>query len=251
MQTVSVINQKGGVGKTTTAIELACRLPKEGFKTLLVDCDAAGNATTGLGFKKEERGGIYAALERGSVNGMTLPTQIDGLTLLPAAKSNTEGLLLSLNDRELALKRTLDGLDFDYIILDCPPSLGLLAVNALAASDSLIIPVQSEFYALEGLASLLNTVRLVKRFLNPKLTVDGILITLYSARERLSREVEAELSKAFGNAVYTAKIPKNVRIAEASSHGVPAAVYDKNCAGSVAYDRFVIEYLTNRRKNYA
>lgn len=241
-------NQKGGVGKTTSCVNIAAYLAGFSKKVLLVDLDPQGNATTGLGVNKAEiENSIYSALiDDVPVKNCIVPTNIKNLSIIPSNidLAGAEVELVPVSGREKKMKTTLDTIknDFDFIFIDCPPSLGLLTVNALIASDSLIIPIQSEYYALEGLSQLMNTIKLVKK-INPALEIDGVLITMYDGRSLISKDIAQEISKFFGKKLFAAYIPRNVRLNEAPSHGVPIMLHDPKCAGAKAYLQITEEYL--------
>lgn len=244
---VSITNQKGGVGKTTTAVNLSAALAHAGKKTLLLDLDPQGNATSGLGETKQ-RAGIYEVLLSGlPVGDAVLPTATENLFLLPANTSLSGATveMVALAKRESLLKNALAPIReaYDYILIDCPPSLDLLTVNAFTASDSVLVPIQCEFYALEGLGQLIRTVRLIQQRLNPALTVNGVVCTMYDSRTNLSEQVVQEVKKYFAGKVYAARIPRNVRLAEAPSYGVPIQSYDAYCSGALAYDALCREFL--------
>ena len=246
---LAVSNQKGGVGKTSTAINLAYGLAKRGKKVLLCDIDAQGNATTGLGIEKSSlTKSVYEVLIADApVKSVVVKTAYENLFVLPSSidLAGAEVELVPLPKREkklyFALQKVKD--DYDYIILDCPPAIGLITINGLAAADGVLIPIQSEYYALEGLSQLMNTVRLVKKGLNPNLEIEGVLITMYDGRALISRQIREEITKFFGDKVYDTVIPRNVRVSEAPSHGVPVAVHDKRCRGAIAYEQLVDEFL--------
>ncbi len=250
---ISIVNQKGGVGKTTTSVNLATAFAAVGNKTLLIDLDPQGNSSTGLGLNYQNRANnIYDLLiGRRSISEIKCPTQIPFLDLIPSTVdlSAADIDLSKMNNREYILKSSLNKeyIDYDYIIIDCPPSLGLLTINALVASSSVIIPSQCEFYALEGLSHLLRTITLVKKNLNPELYVDGILLTMYDGRNRLSKQVEHDVRSNLKGMVYQTVIPRNVRLSESPSHGMPALMYDVNCSGSKAYLRLAREVLDIHR----
>ena len=248
---IAVTNQKGGVGKTTTAINLAAALALDGRKVLLVDCDAQGNATSGVGQKgKRAPGGtIYEALTRNDVDvhDFILPTTVDRLSLIPATRdlSGAEIELISIEDRERRLKKLLAQLgdEFDFMIIDSPPSLGLLTLNALVAADRVLIPLHCEYFALEGLADLVSTMRRVRASLNPSLDIEGVLLTMNDERTNLGQQVSRDVREFFKEKVYRTVIPRNVRLAEAPSHGLPAVTYDARSRGSEAYFAFAKEVL--------
>jgi chromosome partitioning protein len=252
---MAVANQKGGVGKTTTAINLAAALAMLGQKTLLADCDPQGNATSGLGFDKYHlTTSIYDGLVGETPGGeIVLATDLDGLFILPSAiaLAGAEPELTLLEEgREFRLKRLLAPLraEYDFILVDCPPSLGLLTLNALTAVDSVIVPIQCEFYALEGVAQLMRTVSLVKESFNPNLELEGILMTMYDGRTNLSVQVEEEVRGHFGEKVYSSVIPRNVRLSEAPSYGQSALQYDPTSKGAEEYLNFAREVLRDEPK---
>ncbi|WP_416827907.1 ParA family protein [Ectobacillus polymachus] len=238
---ISIANQKGGVGKTTTSVNLGAALAQLGKKVLLVDIDAQGNATTGVGLEKSElKQCVYNILvEDEDVRDIIKPTAMEGLFVIPATiqLAGAEIELVPTISREVRLKRALQPVreEYDYIIIDCPPSLGLLTINALTASDSVIIPVQCEYYALEGLSQLLNTVRLVQKHLNKSLAIQGVLLTMLDARTNLGLQVIDEVKKYFRDKVYRSIIPRNIRLSEAPSHGKPILLYDAKSKGAEVY----------------
>jgi chromosome partitioning protein len=246
-QVIAVLNQKGGVGKTTTTINLGAYLAKSGKNVLIVDFDPQGNATSGLGINKNElEATIYDALfKKVGAERVVKETSVNNLFILPANPSlaSAEVELVGELQREQMLKEVLAPLSYDVILIDCPPSLGLLTVNALTAAQHLLIPVQAEYYALEGLSQLLSTVQRVRAGLNPQLDLLGVLVTMYDGRTSLSEQVYSELTKHFGDKVMKSIIPRNVRLAEAPSHGKPIADHDKWSKGARAYKALSKEIL--------
>lgn len=249
---ISFSNQKGGVGKTTTCVNLSAYLATKGYKVLIVDLDPQGNATSGLGFAKSE---IKNSLYNVMINDMPIAdavvkTCVENLDLLPSSidLAGAEVELVYIKDREHVLKRVLEKArgSYDFITIDCPPSLGLLTINALAASDTVIIPIQSEYYALEGLSQLMNTIRLVVKHLNPALKIEGVVLTMSDNRAIISRQISEEIKKFFGKRVYETAIPRNIRLAEAPSHGVPIMLHDTKCTGAKAYLAFTDEFLAKQ-----
>ena len=250
---VSVANQKGGVGKTTTTVTLCAILAKKGKKVLLIDADPQGNATSGVGVTKEVEESIYDVLVGDTTVQETIQsTNIRNLKVCPSNinLAGAEVELVSMMSREQRLKEKLDEIKdkFDFILIDCPPSLGLITLNAFTASDSILIPVQCEYYALEGLGQLLNTVNLVKKHLNKSLEIEGALLTMYDARTNLSNQVVKEVKKYFDEKVYKTVIPRNVRLSEAPSYGMPITLFDARSKGAKSYEKFAKEFLKNNEK---
>lgn len=246
---IAILNQKGGVGKTTTAINMGVYLAKAGKKVLLVDFDPQGNATSGLGLSKEsaEVTSYDVLFHPSDIVRAIQETPIGGLNLLPANRqlAAAEVELVDQSEREIRLRKALTGLDYDIVLIDCPPSLSLLTVNALAAADKLLIPVQAEYYAMEGLAQLLSVFQQVRLSLNPDLEIMGFVITMYDKRNALSGQVRKQLETQFDKKVFKTIIPRNVRLAEAPSHGKSIAEYDKWSKGARAYKQFSREVLSN------
>lgn len=245
---VSVANQKGGVGKTTTTVNLSTILAKRGKKVLLIDTDPQGNATSGLGIEKESDLSTYDLLITDvAAEDIIQETAIKNLYISPSNMNlaGAEVQLVSMMSREQRMKEKLDVIrdQFDYILIDCPPSLGLITLNAFTASDSVLIPVQCEYYALEGLGQLLNTVELVRKHLNKNLYVEGAILTMYDIRTNLANQVVREVKKFFQNKVYKTVIPRNVKVSEAPSYGMPITIYDPKSKGARSYEKFTKEFL--------
>ncbi|KPN80614.1 Sporulation initiation inhibitor protein Soj [Apilactobacillus kunkeei] len=246
---ISLANQKGGVGKTTTSVNLGADLATMGKKVLLIDADAQGNATSGVGIQKSDiQKDIYDILvNEEPISEAIIPSKHEGLDIVPATiqLSGADIELTPQMARETRLLNALKSVSdqYDYVLVDCPPSLGLITVNAFTASDSILIPVQTEYYALEGLSQLLNTVQLVKKHFNPDLDVEGVLLTMYDARTKLGQQVNDEVRKYFGDKVYDTIITRNVRLSEAPSYGLPIIDYDPNSKGSELYMQFAKEVL--------
>ncbi|TPR23435.1 ParA family protein [Apilactobacillus timberlakei] len=248
---ISLANQKGGVGKTTTSVNLGADLASNGKKVLLIDADAQGNATSGVGIKKSSiKKDIYDILvNEEDINDAILHSVHDNLDVVPAT-IQLSGADIELTPQMARETRLLNALkvvkdNYDYILVDCPPSLGLITINAFTASDSILIPVQSEYYALEGLSQLLNTVKLVQKHFNPDLKIEGVLLTMYDARTKLGQQVNSEVRNYFGDTVYQTVITRNVRLSEAPSYGLPIIDYDPKSKGSELYMQLAKEVLAN------
>ena len=245
---ISVANQKGGVGKTTTTVNLCAILAKKNKKVLLIDADPQGNATSGLGAEKDAEFSTYDILVSDvEIKDAIQDTIIKNLKICPANMNlaGAEVELVSMMSREQRLKEKLDLVkeEFDYIFIDCPPSLGLITLNSFTASNSVLIPIQCEYFALEGLGQLLNTINLVKKHLNKNIEIEGALLTMYDARTNLSNQVVKEVKKYFDNKVYKTVIPRNVRLSEAPSYGMPITEYDARSKGAKSYEKFTKEFL--------
>lgn len=262
LRVLSVANQKGGVGKTTTAINLGTALAAVGETVLLIDMDPQGNASTGLGVPRSARKStIYDVLVDGApLRGAAIPTAVPGLYIAPS-DADLSGVEIELGHAERrsyrlkdaleALKTSTDDPRFTYVLIDCPPSLNLLTVNAMSAADAVLVPLQCEFFALEGLTQLMKTVELVRAGLNPALEIQGVVLTMYDRRNSLSAQVAADVRAHFGDKVYETVIPRNVRVSEAPSFGKPALIYDLKCAGSQAYLRLARELVGRERQRRA
>lgn len=254
MKIFALVNQKGGVGKTTTAVNLATAIAAIGKKTLLIDLDSQGNATTAFGIDPEQRyPSIYdCIMEDVPLTKAQIKTEIPGLFVVPATVdlSACDLQMAAKIGREFILKKKLEELkdDFDYVFIDCPPSLGLLTINALAAANFILIPLQCEFYSLEGLSYLLNTVQAVKENLNEKLKIGGLVLTMYDRRNKLTNDVEEEVRKHFKNEMFETYIPRNVKLSEAPSHGKPGIIYDHRSSGAKAYMLLAREFVNRFEK---
>jgi chromosome partitioning protein len=254
MRCIAVANQKGGVGKTTTAVNVATALAAIGKRVLIIDLDPQGNASTGMGVAANARNrNIYAVLaEEIEMRAAILATAVPGLSIVPSTPdlAAAEIELIECQQRERKLRHHLETLRpyYDYIIIDCPPSLGLLTINALCAADSVLIPLQCEFFALEGLSHLLKTIERVKQHLQPELKILGIALTMVDRRNRLSLEVEADVRGCLQQYVFETVIPRNIRLSEAPSHGKPAIIYDFKCSGSIAYALLTREILAKEKQ---
>jgi chromosome partitioning protein len=255
MKTICIFNQKGGVGKTTTNINLCSYLAMQGKKILTIDIDPQGNTTSGLGFdKKKINLSIYDLLTTDiSIKDIIKECElVNNLYLVPSTMElvGAEVELINRSSRENILKEKLKEIEgeFDYVFIDCPTSLGILTINALTAANSVLTPIQCEFYALEGVGQLVNTIGLVKKSLNRKLEIEGVILSMYDNRTKLCNEVVSEVKKYFNDKVYTTTIPKNVRLAEAPSFGLPIMLYDDKCKGAEAYDQLANEFLNRQRR---
>lgn len=253
---ISFANQKGGVGKTTTCVNVATFMALMGKKVLLVDMDPQGNATSNLGLSKEgDIKSLYQVVSQNeNIKNAIYPTKVENLSIIPTNidLAGVEVELVYMTSREYVIKKILDTIknDYDFITIDCPPSLSLLTINAFTASDAVIIPIQCEFFALEGLSQLMNTIRLVKKKLNPELKIDGVVLTMRDSRSNLGKQVAEEIEKFFQSALFKTSIPRNVRLAESPSYGEPIYLYDKSCVGSKAYKQLTEEYFDRNNISY-
>ena len=246
---IAIVNQKGGVGKTTTCVNLAAAVKAAGKRVLLCDFDPQANATSGMGVDKTTGNGVYDAIINGAKTAdVIVPTPYGDVLPSSKALAGAGVELINMQDRQFLLKAALRQVadDYDFIFIDCPPSLELLTLNALCAANSLLVPVQGEYYALEGISDLMGTVRIVRRSMNPSLDIEGVLLTMYDGRTNLSIQVAQELKRFFGGKVYSTVIPRNVRLSEAPSHGKPINAYDRTCRGAEAYLALAAQFL---RKN--
>lgn len=250
---IAIANQKGGVGKTTTAVNLTAALGVKGHKVLLVDVDPQGNSTSGLGINKRDlQNSTYDLLvSAAGVEEVLVHTPFENVDILPSniALAGAEIELVELQNRAMRLKNALLKIkaDYDFILIDCPPSLGIITLNAFTASDTLLIPIQCEYYALEGLSQLMSTLRQVKRLYNPNIDIEGVLLTMYDARLNLTVQVVAELKKYFPQKIYRTVVPRNVRLSEAPSFGQPVMYYDRASKGCAAYDQLADEFLQKNK----
>lgn len=251
---ISVVNQKGGVGKTTTAVNLASGIGLSGKKVLIVDADPQGNTTSGYGISKKNNSltSYQLLIGKGTAENAAIKTEFKNVDIVPASMdlAAAEVDLIEMDKRESQLKMALSTVrdKYDYIFIDCPPSLGLISINALNASDTVLVPIQCEYYALEGLSQLMATVRQVKRLYNPTLEIEGIVLTMYDGRLNLTQQVVDEIKKYFANKLYKTVIPRAVRLSEAPSYGMPIQYYDKRSKGAAAYDDLAKEFLKKNRR---
>ncbi|MEE1019244.1 MAG: AAA family ATPase [Acutalibacteraceae bacterium] len=250
---IAVVNQKGGVGKTTTAINLTAALGMKGKKCLIVDIDPQGNSTSGFGISKRgiDVSSYDVLIGNADAEDAVIKTKFENVSIIPSNinLSGAEVELVDFDEREKRLRKTLTLLSpsYDYILLDCPPSLGMLTINALCAADSVLVPIQCEYYALEGLSQLMNTVRQIKRIHNPHIDIEGVLLTMYDGRLNLTQQVVAEIKRFFPKKVFASVIPRSVRLSEAPSYGEPICYYDKRSKGAKAYDDLAQEIIKNNK----
>ncbi len=253
-KTIAIVNQKGGVGKTTTAVNLAAALGLQKQKVLMVDIDPQGNCTSGFGIEKQnlEVSSYEILIDQEPAKNAILTTKFRNVDLLPASMdlAGAELELVEIPERQTRLKKALADVkeNYDYILLDCPPSLGLITLNALTASDTFLVPIQCEYYALEGLSQLLNTVKTIKRLYNPSIDLEGVVLTMFDNRLNLTQQVVAEVKKYFPNKVFETAIPRNVRLSEAPSFGMPVLYYDRGSRGSMAYIALARELIKKNAK---
>lgn len=255
MKIICIFNQKGGVGKTTTSINLAASLAMNGHKVLVIDIDPQGNATSGLGIdKRKVENSVYDVLTTDiDIQSVVKKSELmDNFYVLPSTMelAGAEIEMIKFDNREGILKGKLEKInnEYEYVFIDCPPSLGILSINALVASNSVIIPLQCEFYALEGISQLINTVQLVKQSLNTSLEIEGVILSMYDGRTKLCNEVESEVKKYFKDKVYSTHIPRNIRLAEAPSFGLPIILYDDKSKGAKSYSNLATEFLSRQRE---
>lgn len=250
-KTIAVVNQKGGVGKTTSTVNLAACVAAKGYRVLLIDIDPQGNATSGLGINKRETefSSYDVIINAKPIKDVMLETEFKNLLICPSSMNlaGAELELVDMNRRETKVRNSIALIksEFDYIFMDCPPSLGLITLNALCAADTVFVPIQCEYYALEGLSQLMSTIRQVKKLYNPHIEMEGVLLTMYDGRLNLTHQVVNELKRFFPQKVYGTVIPRNVKLSEAPSYGLPIIYYDKNSKGAVAYDELADEFLKN------
>ena len=253
---IAFANQKGGVGKTTTCVNMSVFMALMGKKVLMVDIDPQGNATSNLGITKDKNlNSIYQVMmEEKDISSAIYETKISKLSIMPSNMelSGAEVELVDMENREKVLKNIFEKIkdNYDYITFDCPPALNLMTINAFTAADAVIIPIQCEFFALEGLSQLLNTIRIVKKKLNPNISIDGVVLTMRDSRSNLGKQVAGEIEKFFNESVFKTSIPRNVRLAESPSFGEPIYTYDKNCVGSQAYKALTEEYFERNKIKY-
>lgn len=246
---IAVVNQKGGVGKTTSTVNLAAAVAAKGFRVLLVDIDPQGNATSGLGVNKRELklSSYDVIINAKPAVDVIIKSDYENLSILPAsmALAGAELELVDMNRRESKIKNSMAviSVDYDFIFMDCPPSLGLITLNALCAADSVLVPIQCEYYALEGLSQLMSTIRQIKKLYNPHIEIEGVLLTMYDGRLNLTHQVVNELKQYFPKKVYGTAIPRNVKLSEAPSYGMPILYYDKHSKGAEAYNELAVEFL--------